>query len=157
MKVLDSYILSQSDVDWPDLLASWAWLLPLRVKVSMVNRFGDLFLVLEDGSIHILDVGVGSLEKVAESREEFACRMDEGDNANDWLLIPLVDELEAAGITLGPGQCYSYLEIPVLGGSYSTSNVKVLSLEDHLKALGPIHEKIKDLPDGTVAKFEVAG
>jgi len=114
-------------------------------------------LVLEDGSVHMLDVGAGSLVKVAESREHFACRLDQEDNANDWLLIPLVDELEVAGITLSPGQCYSYREIPVLGGPYSMSNVKVVSLEDHLKALGPIHEKIKDLPDGTFVTFKVAG
>jgi hypothetical protein len=157
MKSLDSYIIPQSGLDWPDLLASWAWLLPPEVTVWIVNRFGDLFLVLDDGAVHMLDVGAGSLSKVASSREDFSCHIDEGGNANKWLLIPLVDELEATGITLGKGQCYSYWRLPALGGAYSMENVKVVSLEHQFKAFGPIHEKIKDLPDGTRIKFEIAG
>ncbi len=155
MGSLSSYIIPQSDLDWPDLLGSWAWLLPREVTVWIVSRFGDLFLVVDDGSVQMLDVGVGSLVKVADSREDFARRIDEPGNADDWLLIPLVDELVAAGIKLGDGQCYSYWQLPVLGGTYSSENVKVVSLEHHFKAFGPIHEKIKDLPDGTKVKFEI--
>ena len=39
----------------------------------------------------MLDVGRGTLEKVAESRDDFAKKSDEDDNANQWLMIPLID------------------------------------------------------------------
>lgn len=38
-------------------------------------------------------VADGSLEKIAENRDEFCRRIDESDSANNWLMIPLVDSL----------------------------------------------------------------
>ena len=146
MPTLSDYTLPIEGVDWNDLLASWAWLLPDDFTLWIVNRFGDLFLVVEDGAVHRMDVGCGSLEKLAESRDSFSNVIDEGDNANDWLMIPLVDELVAAGRTLGPGECYSYLQLPVLGGDYKVANTRVVTLADHYKTFGPLHERLKDSP-----------
>ncbi len=155
MPRLTDYTLKVDGVDWSDALASWTWLLPGEFTVWFANRFGDLFLVFDDGSVHRTDIGVGSVEKVAESRDGFAVALDEGSHANDWLMIPLVDKLVAAGVTLGPGECYSYVQLPVLGGDYTVANTRVVPLAHHYKAFGPIHEKIKDMPDGTRVKFEV--
>jgi hypothetical protein len=47
-----------------------------------MNRFGDLFVVFGDGTVHMLDVGAGTLNKLANSRDDFASKLDEGDNAN---------------------------------------------------------------------------
>lgn len=119
MSQLAKYAIEHADVDWPHLLSYWAWLLPREVTVWIMNRFGDLFLVLGDSSVHVLDVGMGSLRRVADDRDDFAVRIDEGDNANDWLMIPLVDKLVESGLLLRPGECYSYLELPILGGDYT--------------------------------------
>ena len=104
-----------------------------------------------------LDVGVGSLEKLADSCDRFSEMIDEGNNADDWLMIPLVDKLVEAGVRLGPGECYSYLQLPVLGGDYTVGNTRAVSFPQHYKAFGSIHERIKDLPDGTRVKFDVTG
>jgi len=149
MTILADYIIDPSGIDWPDVLASWAWLLPPEFTIWIVNRFGDLFLVQEDGSVHWLDVGAGELRRVAESRDHFANLLDDADNARDWLLMPLVEKLVDAGIRLGPGECYGYVKLPILGGDYTVSNTRVVPIAGHLEALGPIHEKLKDLPDGT--------
>ena len=45
-----------------------------------------------------------------------ARKIDEDDNANDWLMIPLVDRLVAAGVLLKPGECYSFLTPPSWAG-----------------------------------------
>jgi hypothetical protein len=156
MPRLTDYTLSLDGSDLNDLLVSWAWLLPGEFTVWFANRFGDLFIVIDDGSVHIMDVGVGSLQKLAESRDGFAEALDDESNANNWLMIPLVDDLVAAGVTIGPGECYSYFQLPVLGGDYTVANTRVVTLASHYKAFGPIHEKIKDLPDGTRVKFEVS-
>jgi hypothetical protein len=94
-------------------LSGWQWLLPTEFTVWLMNRFGDLFLILPDGSVHMLDIGAGSLTKLAESRDDFARIIDEDDNADDWLMIPLVDGLVATGVNLQPGQCNGML-IPIL-------------------------------------------
>lgn len=152
---LTDYTLDVDGVDWPDLLSSWVWLIPRQLTVWFVNRFGDLFLVFDDGSVHKLDVGSGSLEKLADSRDHFATVIDEGNNANDWLMTPLVDKLVSAGVSLAPGECYSYVRLPVLGGDYTVANTRVVPLAQHYKAFGPIHERIQDLPDGTRVKLDV--
>ena len=46
--------------------------LPPEFSVWLMNRYGDLFVILPDGSIHMLDVGGGSLTRLAESRDDFA-------------------------------------------------------------------------------------
>ena len=65
---LSNYTIDHSSVDWPDLLATWAWLVPAQFRVWIMNRYGDLFLQFEDGSVNMLDVGRGSLERLADSR-----------------------------------------------------------------------------------------
>ncbi len=154
MPKLSDYTIEHADLDWAHLLGPWAWLLPRQLTVWLVNRFGDLFVVLEDGSVHMLDVGCGSFERLADSRNHFAQLLDEGSNADEWLMIPLVDELVASGLAPGPRECYTYVQLPVLGGDYVLRNVKIASVEWPYMAFGPIHEKLKDLPDGTQVALE---
>jgi hypothetical protein len=146
--ILD-YLIDHQDFDWAALFAEWTWLVPNRFTVWLMNRFGDLFIVFDDGSVHMLDVGCGTLKQVANSCEEFKVKLDEDDHANNWFMIPLVDELVAAGITLHEGQCYSYKKPPVLGGYYTLQNSCVLPIVEHYGAYGSIHNQIKDLPDGS--------
>jgi hypothetical protein len=152
---LHDYIIDHRGIHWPSVLRGWAWLLPATLTVWMMNRFGDLFIVLDDGTVHILDVGRGTFKKVAESRGDFAERVDEGDNANQWLMIPLVDRLCASGLTLGEGQCYSYRQPPILGGDYTVGNTCVSPIPEHYRAYASIHHQIKDLPDGTNVVLDV--
>jgi hypothetical protein len=98
---IEDYLIDHQGFDWPAILADWAWLLPQdEFTIWLMNRYGDLFLVFDDGTVHMLDVGGGSLEKLAGSRDEFSRRLDEGNNANEWLMLPLVDSLVEAGKVL---------------------------------------------------------
>jgi hypothetical protein len=145
---IHDYLTDHAGFDWPRLLAGWAWLLPPEVAVWLVNRFGDLFLALPDGSVHALDVTAGTLTKLAGSREEF-CELvvDEG-NADQWLMAPLVDELVEAGLVPGPGQCYGFKFPPVLGGGYTAENTTVLPAADYLGYCGSLHRQLAAVPDG---------
>lgn len=89
---VEAYLIDHEGFDWPTILADWSWLLPESFTVWLMNRFGDLFIVSDDGTVHVLDVGDGTLEKVAESRDDFRNRIDEEGNANG-LVIPLADRL----------------------------------------------------------------
>src|SRR4051812_19966820 len=61
------YLIDHEGFDWPGLLSGWSWLLPPEFAVWLVNRFGDLFLVPPDGTVLMLDVGAGTLTKLAGS------------------------------------------------------------------------------------------
>lgn len=149
------YLIDQSGVEWSKALASWSWLLPPDFTLWLVNRFADLFLILPDGTVHMLDVGVGTLSKLADSREEFLSKIDADDNANQWLMIPLVDKMISAGMFLQPGHCYGFTIPPVLGGDYTVENTKPLPVWDYLGATGSLHKQLKDLPDGTPTVLKV--
>jgi hypothetical protein len=110
------YLLDRESEDWPSLLGNWSWLLPTAFTLWMVNRFGDTFVILDDGAVHMLDVGQGTFLRVADDREQFAAQLDTA-AANDRLLIPLVDSCVEAGLRLGPRQCYGYKIAPALGGA----------------------------------------
>ncbi|MBS0265544.1 MAG: DUF1851 domain-containing protein [Planctomycetes bacterium] len=146
---ITDYLIDQEGIEWSKVWASWSWLLPSEFTLWLVNRFADLFLVLPDGTVHMLDVGAGTLMKVAESRDDFADQIDIDENANEWLMIPLVDRLVAAGMTLRPGHCYGFKVPPVLGGDYNVANVGPLSVSDYQGAYGSIHEQLQDVPDGS--------
>jgi len=150
------YLIDHYEFDWPRILADWAWLLPHKeFTIWLMNRYGDLFLIFEDGTLHMLDVGNGSLEKLAENRDDFYRKIDEGDHANIWLMIPLVDLLIEAGKELLPGQCYTFITPPVLDGKYTVENTAILNIPEHYGVYAATHNQIKDLPDGTQVRLRV--
>ncbi len=151
---LDDYILDTTKVRWPTALSTWRWLIPSSLTVWFTNRFGDLFVTLEDSSIHRLSMDGGTLDRLAASREEFERKVDEDQNYNDWLMIPLIDRLVAAGVILSPGQCYAFVQLPVLGGSYGIENVRPVGVEERIAFLGDVYRQIVDLPQGAKVKFE---
>ena len=152
---LNDYLIDQTGKDWGDLLSGWADLLPPSLTVWLVNRFGDVISVLEDGSVHLLDVSAGTFERIANDREHFADEIDKHENANNWLVIPLVDQCVSAGLVLGPDRCYCYKVPPMLGGQYTFENVATISLPEHYAFLSDIWQQTKDLPEGTPIRLVV--
>ena len=146
---INDFLIPQAGKDWRALLSGWFELLPPSFTLWMVNRFGDLFVVLDDDSVHMLDVGIGRLKRLASSRAHFATLLDVGDNANNWLMIPLVNACVASGMTLGPNQCYGYDIPPILSGRYEVGNVSPTDLAVHYAFLADIYRQTKNLPEGT--------
>jgi hypothetical protein len=149
---INDYLLDQAGHDWAAMLADWTPPLPPSLTLWLVNRFGDAFVVDDDGAINLLDVGAGTFVRLAADRDQFAERLGLGDNASNWLLIPLVDACREAGMTPGPGQCYGFKVPPMLGGAYEVANIEPTDLSIHYSLLADIHKRTKDLPDGTQIK-----
>ena len=150
---IDGYLLDYSDWDWSAPLRDWTWLVPSDFAPWLVNRFGDVIMELPGGSIHHFDVGNGSIERVADNRDAFSKRCEDPDEANFFLMTPLIDQLVAAARALQSGQCYSYWVAPAFGGGYTLDNVFVKSIPDHYAAFGQMHMLTKDVPDGTTIEF----
>ena len=70
-------------------------------------------------------------------------------------MIPLVDRLVAAGVLLKPGECYSFLTPPVLGGDYTVENTVVLPVAEHYGLYGSYHDQLRGVPDGTKVVLKV--
>lgn len=153
--MLDNYILDQTRFDWPEILKSWSWLIPAEFTVWIVNRFGDLFIVLEDGQVFQLRMDDGKFERLAASKDEFCTKIDKNGNASEWLYIPLVDELVAEEINLTDSQCYGFVQYPVVGGDYVAKNVKPISVAEYISFMGEFYEKIKDFPDGANVELKI--
>ena len=152
---IQDYLIDQNGKDWSKLLSGWSDLLPSSFTLWLVNRFGDVFTVFEDGSVHMLDVGTGIIERVADNRDDFATQLDVGDHASNWLMIHLADQCVAAGLKLESDQCYGYRVLPILGGEYAVGNVAPMNLSAYYSFLADIYRQTKDLPDGTRIKTVV--
>jgi hypothetical protein len=155
MMELSNYFIDHASLDEQALLRNWSWLLPENLSIWIMNTFGDLFVVLDDGSVHRLTTDGGELEKLAESREHFEELMLESNNANTWLLIPLVDKVVSSGKQLEPGKCFGYKIPPVAGGKYEPDNIAIKSIKEYHSFLGYFYEKIKDLPNGAKIQFKI--
>ena len=84
---INDYLIDQRGKDWPQLLSGWGRDIPESFTLWLVNRFGDAFLVVDDGSVHMLDAGGGQVSRIADSRDHFAELLDRDDNANNWLML----------------------------------------------------------------------
>ncbi len=155
MADINDYLIQQDGKDWNELLSGWTGLMAEEFTLWMVNRFGDLIITYDDGSVHFLDVGSGTLAKLADSQDQFVERVDHEGNAANWFMIPLVDDCVAAGMTLLPNQCYGYKIPPFLGGAYNVDNCEPTDMSVHYAFLADIWRQTKDLPDGTKIKAVV--
>ena len=130
MNVTD-YLIDPADKDWSQLLAPWVPPLPTRFTVWLINRLGEAFVADETGSVLRLDVGAGSCQAVARSREHFAQLLDASDNTETWLRVSVIDACRHAGMRLGPLECYGFRIPPTLGGGYEPGNLVPTHLAIH--------------------------
>ena len=137
-----------------ELHVEWQWLIGEDSKAFLSSVMGDVFLETQSGEVTWLDTGRGRLEVLAPSREAFLAELR--GKADEWMMASLVDELHAAGIRLGPGQCYGFKVMPALGGDYAVANVAPMAAQAWYGFSGYVHHQLKDLPDGAHVHFELS-
>jgi len=69
------YLIDQQGLDWAKLLSTWHWLLPREFTVWLVNRFGDLFIAVDDSTVHMLDIGAERLRRLPKAMTISAGRL----------------------------------------------------------------------------------
>jgi len=154
MDVMD-YLIDLEGKDWEELLVGWRFLLPESFNVWLVNRVGDVFAVFEDDSVHMLNVGRGTIERVADNCEDFVNRLDRDNHANTWMRATLVNRCMKAGLRLGDGQCYGFKLPPMLGGACDVENIVIMDLQKHYSLLSDLCEQTVELPDGTKVSLAI--
>src|SRR5688572_16371919 len=116
--VRQDLIVPLVDLDIGRLLEFWRWLISESHRPLFATALGDLFLTDSDGRVLWLDMGDGQLQPVAANEAEFEQIAADPNNNSLWFGGVLVDQLRAQGKVLEPNQCYSYLQLPILGGEY---------------------------------------
>ena len=109
--------------------------LPRDFTIWLVNRLGEPIIVTPDGAVHWLDVGTGKLNQLATNREQFAQLLDQGNNADTWLRISIVNACRQAGMTLASDECYGFKIPPILQGQYEVTNLQPTKLDLHYSLL----------------------
>ncbi|MEP7247591.1 MAG: T6SS immunity protein Tdi1 domain-containing protein [Gammaproteobacteria bacterium] len=141
---LDDLTVSISHLDRASLLADWLWLTGATKQPVLVTALGNAFLLdSEDGSIHLLDVGPGTLQRVAASREEFRKLLRDKDFVVEHFVPVVLLKVRGAGHMLRAGQLYSFKTPPQHGGEYSADNLEPTDIEFHFSLLGKIHDRLR--------------
>ena len=147
---LNDLTVNFSHLDREAILEDWRWLIGAQKQPILISAIGDAFLQdPEDGGIHLLDVGSGTLEPIAASVSEFQELLRDTEFVTNVLVPQIVVETRNAGKPLGPGEVYSFEHPPVLGGEYSAENMVPTDILVHFSIMGQIHRQVKDLPPGT--------
>lgn len=152
---LDDLTINIANVDIDDLCECWMWLIPDLKQVLMISKMGDMFVMQKDGCIYWLATDTGNLTKIANDYKEFEQLLLEEDNLDNWFLPLLIEQLNSAGMLLGPNQVYGFKLMPVMGGDYAVDNMEPTDLSVHFTITGQICRQIKNLPDGTKVKIKI--
>jgi hypothetical protein len=150
MPKVPSYLVVNLSLDeMESLLIDWRWLIGDEKRAILVAASGGVFFTDVGGRVFWLETGGGKFTEVASSVIEFETALIQEANQMEWLLAPVIERLRNDGMQLTFGQCYGYRTLPVLGGAYDGENRFPVPAHKHIGFTGYVHNKIKDLPDGT--------
>lgn len=138
-----------------ELRHAWAWLLKDDHKPVLFSAMGDMFFESASGDIHWLNTGTGAVSRIADNVESFRELLGT-DLAYELFLPALIGDLIAARKLLKPGQCYSFITLPIFSeGTYSVENLVPMSIKEHFGLTGAIHEQLQHMPDGAKIRFKI--
>ena len=147
---LNDLTVGFSHVPRETLLEDWVWLIGSRKFPILITALGDAFVQdADDGSVHLLSAGPGTLSKVADNADTFRQRLTDKAFVVDNFVPDILVQLRNSGALLKSGQVYSFRVPPALGGEYVPANLQPPDLSVHFSLLGQIHRQARHLPEGT--------
>ena len=142
-------------LDVERLLAEWRWLYSRSARLLARSAFGDLFMADESGIIWRLDVGVGKLEKVADSANAFHESLSNIHNREEWFAASEEDGFVAKGLIPNETQCIAFDTPLIFCAPGHTSKPYIADLYEHVSFLGEVNHQVVQLPDGSKVKLIV--
>jgi hypothetical protein len=147
---LDDLTVSINHLDRNALLDDWRWLIgPTKVPL-LITALGNAFVAdTADGAVYIIDAGPGTLERVADSRDEFRARLRDKAFVVEHFVPKIVARMRESGQTLQSGQLYGFKIPPPQGGEYSPDNLQPADIQSHFAQLGQIHDRARSPAEHT--------
>ena len=150
--------MDKSDTERLDserLLSEWRWLCPRSLTVIDRNALGDLFLTDEGGRVHLLNVGSGEFDLIAESVSEFTERASTPKMQEKWFAESAVKAARERGLVPGREECIGFSTPVVFAQGGGLDSAYIADLYEHVAFLGDIHQQIAGLPDGAKVRLVV--
>jgi hypothetical protein len=144
-KVEGDFPVSHLDVD--RLLANWRWLCPQKMRLITRNAFGDLFLCDDGGRVHWLDVGVGKLEKLTDSEEQFRACLQGEEFRERWLVEVAEENAANRGLVPNADQCIAFAVPIVFMEGGKDNKPYIIDLYEGVSFLGDLHHQLLGVSD----------
>ena len=125
------FLIDPRGKDWGRLFAYWTPPLSQGASLWLVNQLGEPIFATQDGVIHRLIVGIGTVERLAPDRTTMARLLDVPENADTWLRLGLVERCRRAGMSLAADECYGFKVPPALLGTYEVANLQPTNIYSH--------------------------
>ncbi|MEO9533696.1 MAG: T6SS immunity protein Tdi1 domain-containing protein [Crocinitomicaceae bacterium] len=135
---------------------SWNWMGIDPVELISENKFGNVIFKNSDGSYWRIIPEELHCYQIANDLKELKKVQRTTEFIEDWDMTKIVELAESSHGKLKPGYKY-YLVIPsVLGGEYSSENIRSVPFEEVIGVSGELGNQIKDLPDGAKIKLSAS-
>jgi hypothetical protein len=128
------------------ILPLWSWLLKRPYRLLFLSLFGDLFLMNKVGTIYMINLTAGRLEKISDSEAEFQKLLITDRFQREYLLAHLVEQLDRLGVSMSPSECYAFKTPPVFGGALGPDNVMPWDLEAYESGMSKVLKEVIGLP-----------
>ncbi|MCW3062611.1 MAG: hypothetical protein JWQ02_4432 [Capsulimonas sp.] len=138
-------------LDRESLMESWRWLIGETKQPILLTALGNAFVQdLVDGSICMVDTSTGDLLAAADSMEHLTELMEDKDFVRRAFDVEAFAALQKAGMTLQPGQIFSFKVPMALGGQYVLDNIEAEDISVHFGVTGQIFEQVSQMPEGAI-------
>jgi len=135
---------------------SWGWTGLDPLEVIAMNEFGNLLIRDKSACIWRLCPEDLYCKIVAPSETEYRDLLENAEFIDDWEMKTLVQAVREMLGVLEEGRRYC-LKLPgPVGGTYSSDNLTTLRLIELIEFSGYLANQIKDIPDGTQIRLDVA-
>ncbi|MBY7859100.1 DUF1851 domain-containing protein [Vibrio fluvialis] len=125
------------------LLPQWSWLVTANSTPLFLTAFGDWVFGNTDGSISVLSVLEGTLEKVANSGQEFNQLNKSADWCDEIFIASWYPIALENGLVPSRGECIGWQVHPIIGGDFSVNNLKIFSMAVYQSLMAQLHAKIQ--------------
>jgi hypothetical protein len=133
----------------------WGWKLGRPVATHGTNAFGNAIVEDADGRFWRIIPEELDCTRIANSPRELEEVKSQPEFSEDWMMQKLVERAQASQGPLPPGRVYCLVIPGVLGGAYSESNIRTITLAELLSCSGYMARQIDGLPDGTNVELKV--
>ena len=151
---LSNYTIDISGLDLTKLISTWTWLIGKDKEVIVITKVGDLLLKDNAGKLFMLNTGEGTIDLLSNLHTDFYKNKLPAELYVEIFRPELIQDLEDAKKILKPGQVYSFINLPALGGKYEVNNISCIDIYKHFTIVGELHKLIDNLPEEKIDSVE---